>query len=375
MYNIIFCIPVLNCSLIFVCFQTRKHKKNHVKRPMNAFMRWSQLERRKIIQQNPDAHNAEISKNLGKKWRSLPDEEKQEFIDEAERLRQLHLKEYPDYKYRPKKKAKYPSSPASKQQSVSEGSKRLRKLKNSVLRHQVTSSSSCGGVTRSEPRKVYTNTHLQTHQTRKQKLSLSIKKSDDHMFSKTLVLTGSSQSITTPVPGSSSPSLSPTDSISFYDSDDSFKQEISTKTTRTSDEDQPEQRDTVEMSPPTPLPSSPPHSVNMTSLPMMEPINKTSLYINSEPLVIKSTESRSGGGGGGVTTGFKDDYSLADLDTLTDLLQVPSSDLHHTGHLDSGWESGSSSSGSHFEFSTSDLECDLVLPGHSLDLEWMDYKI
>ena len=59
---------------------------------MNAFMRWSQLERRKIIEKNPDAHNAEISKNLGKKWRSLPDCEKQEYIDEAERLRQLHLK-------------------------------------------------------------------------------------------------------------------------------------------------------------------------------------------------------------------------------------------------------------------------------------------
>ena len=49
---------------------------------MNAFMRWSQLERRKIIEMNPDAHNAEISKNLGKKWRTLADEEKQPFIDE-----------------------------------------------------------------------------------------------------------------------------------------------------------------------------------------------------------------------------------------------------------------------------------------------------
>ena len=50
---------------------------------MNAFMRWSQLERRKIIEMNPDAHNAEISKNLGKKWRTLADEEKQPFIDEV----------------------------------------------------------------------------------------------------------------------------------------------------------------------------------------------------------------------------------------------------------------------------------------------------
>jgi len=73
---------------------------------MNAFMVWCQLERRKIIQRNPDAHNAEISKNLDKKWRTLSEEERQPFIDEAERLRLLHIKEYPDYKYKPKKKAK-----------------------------------------------------------------------------------------------------------------------------------------------------------------------------------------------------------------------------------------------------------------------------
>ena len=76
---------------------------------MNAFMVWSQLERRKIIGRNPDAHNAEISKNLGKKWRSLTEEEKKPALDEAERLRLLHQKEYPDYKYKPKKKSKFPT--------------------------------------------------------------------------------------------------------------------------------------------------------------------------------------------------------------------------------------------------------------------------
>ena len=85
-------------------FQTKKHPINHVKRPMNAFMVWSQLERRKIVALNPDKHNAEISKELGRRWKILTEHDRQPYIEEAERLRQLHLKEYPDYKYKPRKK-------------------------------------------------------------------------------------------------------------------------------------------------------------------------------------------------------------------------------------------------------------------------------
>ena len=71
---------------------------------MNAFMVWSQLERRKIVEVTPDKHNAEISKELGRRWKNLSEEARQPYIDEAERLRILHQKEYPDYKYKPRKK-------------------------------------------------------------------------------------------------------------------------------------------------------------------------------------------------------------------------------------------------------------------------------
>ena len=48
---------------------TRRRQHGHVARPMNAFLVWSQIERRKVAAVRPDIHNAEISKQLGRRWK------------------------------------------------------------------------------------------------------------------------------------------------------------------------------------------------------------------------------------------------------------------------------------------------------------------
>ena len=52
-----------------------------------------------MAQENPQMHNSEISKMLGFEWKKLTKEEKQPYIDEANKLRNDHKKEYPDYKF------------------------------------------------------------------------------------------------------------------------------------------------------------------------------------------------------------------------------------------------------------------------------------
>nr|ALE30147.1 sox11 [Pinctada imbricata] len=299
-----------------------KKQSNHVKRPMNAFMVWSQIERRKISEVSPDMHNAEISKRLGKRWKTLNELDRQPYIEEAERLRLLHMQEYPDYKYRPRKKAK--SVVKSDCGKVTKPSHKSR-----TDRHKHKSA---------EVKSFLEEAALEVSDNSRLKLKLTIDKKFKDSIKASRHVPVSSCQLTPPakVPSSSSVYSPPTpESTSFY-----------------------------------------PEEIYDT--PAASPVEET--CIKREP----QTQGNNQGDGS----------SLADLDNLTDVLQIPAwqfdnldlsklgADLYDFPNFDMhnnnvtkpvSSASSTSSNGSHFEFP--DYSTPEVSEMVGLESEWLDISV
>lgn len=98
---------------------TCKSNANRIPRPRNAFILFRQknhqlvLEEGSVIRTNPD-----VSRELGKRWRSLSREEKEHWNKLAEEEKIAHAKKYPGYKYTPRRNGKNKGCPACRQKAL-----------------------------------------------------------------------------------------------------------------------------------------------------------------------------------------------------------------------------------------------------------------
>ncbi|XP_077447313.1 protein capicua homolog isoform X2 [Stigmatopora argus] len=76
-----------------------KREKEHIRRPMNAFMIFSKRHRALVHQRHPNQDNRTVSKILGEWWYALGPNEKQQYHDLAFQVKEAHFRAHPDWKW------------------------------------------------------------------------------------------------------------------------------------------------------------------------------------------------------------------------------------------------------------------------------------
>ncbi|KAH8814765.1 hypothetical protein DL96DRAFT_424213 [Flagelloscypha sp. PMI_526] len=89
---------------------TKKHPKDHVARPGNAFLQFrSDFIRTEILPRDIERNNAVLSKITAAIWRKMPISRRTPWMLKAEREKEEHMLRYPDYQYGPSR-----SNPSTK---------------------------------------------------------------------------------------------------------------------------------------------------------------------------------------------------------------------------------------------------------------------
>lgn len=76
--------------------QPATQTKQKVKRPMNAFMRWSKTRRQEYLSKYPNTNNREISGMLSKEWHEMDEGQKRRLAEEAKVQADLQRQQHPD---------------------------------------------------------------------------------------------------------------------------------------------------------------------------------------------------------------------------------------------------------------------------------------
>ncbi|ORX97429.1 HMG-box [Basidiobolus meristosporus CBS 931.73] len=76
-----------------------------LKRPMNAYLIFNKEMRHRLLETNPNMSVAEISKEIGDRWKGLSEDERNKYFTEAQSLKKDFLATNPDFVYTRRSKA------------------------------------------------------------------------------------------------------------------------------------------------------------------------------------------------------------------------------------------------------------------------------
>ncbi|KAI9318504.1 high mobility group box domain-containing protein [Dichotomocladium elegans] len=85
--------------------QPQTKTRERLKRPPNAYLLFNRDMRRKLLEISPKMTVAEISKEIGERWKELSKDQRQSYIDQAALIKQDHLQTHPNFIYTRRSKA------------------------------------------------------------------------------------------------------------------------------------------------------------------------------------------------------------------------------------------------------------------------------